>query len=331
MEITIAEPAGEGAPELGGTYAIGDEVWAWSRRPGKISIIDPTTDLLTETLDVSDISYIKDIVEHDGRAYMATLSSGVVAVDIETRERVRSFSTDLSSNYDGVVIADGRLFGSSARVDVFDLATGDLIKQVDAGSFLEPPVLVDGQVWVSSGEFDAPSTVTVIDPVALTTRFIRLGTSLANPAVVGDGVAWITHYSDSWDHGIFTIDTTTLDVIDERRHGSSSWAASIDGNLWTNDRVDRSNGEIIVLDPQGDQLATFDVAADVLQPVVGDGIAWVPNGSENEVIAIDIATLTVMSTTGIAGEPVGAAFADGRAWVDDMSGTLSAIAPPTSE
>lgn len=310
---------------------MGDEVWAWSRSPGKISIVDPATDLVTETLDFSDVSYVKDIVEHDGRVYLPTTGRGVIVVDIETRERIGSLSTDLSFNYDGAVIANGRLFASSSLVDVFDLVTGELVDQVNAGKFLRAPVLVDGQVWVSSGESNARHTVTVIDPGDLTTRFIDLGTSLANPPAVGDGIAWITHYSDFGEDGIVVIDTETLAVIDEQRHGSSAWAVGIGGNLWTDNRVDRRNGEIIVFDPAGERLATFEVAADVLNPVAGAGIAWVPNGSENEVIAIDIATLTVLSTTGIAGEPVGAAFADGRAWVDDMSGTLSAIEPPTSE
>lgn len=331
LEITIAEPAVDGAPELGGTYAVGDEVWAWSRSPGKISIVDPSMDAVTKTLDFSDVSYVTGIVEHDGKAYVPTFGSGVIVVDIETRERIGSLSTDLPFNYDGAVVANGRLFATGDRVDVFDLATEELIEQVDAGKFLQTPVLVDGQVWVSSGESNARHTVTVIDPVNLTTRFIDLGTSLANPPAVGEGIAWITHFSNFGEDGIVAIDTTTLEVIDERRHGSSAWAVGINGNLWTGDRVNQRSGEIIVLNPDGKQLATFEVAADVLKPVVGSGIAWVPNGSENEVIAVDIATLTVLSTTSIKGEPVGAVFADSRVWIDDMSGTLSAIKPPAAE
>lgn len=331
VEISIGAAAIDGDPELGGTYVIGDELWSWSHRDRAIAIVDPATGAVTQTLDFDDVSYVNDMVEHDGLVYMPSINDGLIVVDIQTRERVATLSSEFSPGYDGVAIANARVFASGDEVDVFDIETRELIGQIGAGSFLRAPVLVDGQVWVASAESEAPRTVTVIDPVELTTRFIDLDTSLANPPAVGDGVAWITHFSDFGEDGIFAIDTTTLEVIDERRHGSAGWAIAINGNLWTSDFVDPTTGEILVLDTAGTVLARFEVAPDVVEPVVGDGIAWVPNGSENEVIAIDLTTLTVVSTTGIKGEPLGAAFVDGRAWIDDDSGTLSAIESPAAE
>jgi len=232
-----------------------------------------------------------------------------------------------------LIAGPGQPFGTGAKLERIDLATGEADKTVTLDGVPLSSIRVGESLWVGTQPDVTDTQPGAVVELDWTTGEVLGSLDFDQPVgglAYGDGSLWVEVIRPS---AVFRVDPATRTVIGEPIPISQKRAIGLafgEGAVWTTAHED---GMLVRIDPTTNHVDKVEVGAEPVGVVTSDGLVWVANRGSGTVSRIDPATMQP------AGDPiaVGAtptwitSFA-GSVWVSNqVDGTVSRIDGATGE